>query len=70
MNVRHLNRLLIALLLISPYTFAQKSTSLRDALKKVTKTFGTQFVYDKQLLDGKTTTYSLDNIANLPVEDV
>ncbi|MEJ7830750.1 MAG: carboxypeptidase-like regulatory domain-containing protein, partial [Segetibacter sp.] len=70
MTTRHISRLLILLLLISPCTFAQKSTSLRDALQKVTKAFGTQFVYDKQLLDGKTTTYSLDNIANKSVEDV
>lgn len=70
MNARRLSRLLIVLLLFSPCTFAQKSTSLRDALQKVTKAFGTQFVYDKQLLDGKTTTYSLDNIAKKPVEDV
>ncbi len=70
MNVCHLNRLLIVLLLISPCAFAQKPTSLRDALKKVTNTFGTQFVYDKQLIDGKTTTYSLDNIAGKPVEEI
>lgn len=70
MNACHLSRLLIILLLISSSAFAQKSTSLRDALQKVTKTFSTQFVYDKTLLDGKITTYSLDDIVNKPVEEV
>jgi TonB-linked SusC/RagA family outer membrane protein len=69
MNARHL-RVLIALLLLSHLAFAQKSVSVREALKKVTKTFGTQFVYDKQLLEGKKTTYNLDDIKSKSVEDV
>lgn len=69
MNARHL-RVLIALLLLSHLAFAQKSVSVREALKKVTKTFGTQFVYDKQLLEGKKTTYNLDDLKSKPVEDV
>jgi TonB-dependent starch-binding outer membrane protein SusC len=70
MNACRLCRLLIVLLLFSSHTFAQKSTPLPDALKKVTKAFGTQFVYDKKLVDGKTTTYNLDDISNKPVEEV
>ena len=71
MLARHFSRsLIVVFLLISTCTFAQKTTSIRDALKKVTKTFGTQFVFDKQVLDGKTTTYNLENIASKPLEEV
>ncbi|HTE24965.1 SusC/RagA family TonB-linked outer membrane protein, partial [Flavitalea sp.] len=70
MNARHRGRMLILLLLISPCAFAQKSTSLREALKKVTKIFGTEFVCDKSILDGKTTSYQLDSFADKPVEEV
>ena len=70
MNLPHLCRLLIALLLISPCAYAQKPTSLREALKKVTKTFGTEFVCDKAVLDNKTTSYNLDSIAGKPIEEV
>lgn len=69
MNARHF-RLLFALLLLGPIAFAQKSISVRDALKKVTKTFGTQFVYEKQILEGKTTTYNLEDIKIKLVEEV
>ena len=48
----------------------EKSTSLQDALKKVTKTFGIQFVYDPELLAGKTTSYDLDNISKKTAEEV
>jgi len=67
----HLKKVLAILLLFSIQLHAQnKSVSLRDALKKVTKTFGTQFVYDRQLIEGKTTTYNLDDISKKPTEEV
>src|SRR5687768_14485593 len=67
----HLRTMLVVLLLFSSQLYAQnKSVSLRDALKKVTKTYGTQFVYDRQLIEGKTTTYHLNEIANKPVEEI
>lgn len=67
----HLKRVLVILLLFSSQLYAQnKTVSLRDALKKVTKTFGTQFVYDRQLIDGKTTTYNLDDLSKKTTEEV
>jgi TonB-linked SusC/RagA family outer membrane protein len=47
-----------------------KSIALREALEKVTKTYGTQFVYDPKLIDGKTTTYNVSIKEKRPVEDV
>ncbi len=63
-------KLLIACLLISQISFAQKSVSLRDALKKVTETFGTQLVFDKQIVEGKNTSYNVENMKGKQVEDV
>ncbi len=48
----------------------EKEIPLRDALKQVTKTYGTQFVYDPQLIEGKTTTYLPSGGKDKQVEDV
>lgn len=67
----HSNRMLLLLLLFSTQLFSQnKALPLRDALKKVTNTFGTQFVYDRQLIEGKSTSYNLEDIARKTPEDV
>jgi TonB-linked SusC/RagA family outer membrane protein len=59
------------LLLLCGQAYAQtKSIALKDALKKVTKTFGTQFVYDRQVIEGKSTTFDLDNLTGKSVEEV
>jgi TonB-dependent starch-binding outer membrane protein SusC len=41
-----------------------------DALKKITQTFGTQFVYDRGQLEGKYTSYNMADIKSKPVEEV
>jgi len=46
------------------------SVPLRDALKKITKTFGTRFVYDRDEIANKTTTYDLTKIKGQSLEDV
>lgn len=43
---------------------------VRDALKIITKTFGTRFVYDRAQLNGKTTSYDLRAIKTKSVEEV
>lgn len=74
---RHLQRLLLLLLFsgvifLTQHANAQqaKSIPLPDALKKVSRTFGTEFFYDKALLQGKSTFYDLDNIKGKQVEEV
>jgi TonB-linked SusC/RagA family outer membrane protein len=47
-----------------------KKTPVIDALKKVTEVFGTQFVYDRGLLEKKFTTYDMQNLKGKSVEDV
>ncbi len=49
---------------------APKSISVMDALSKVTKELGTQFVYDPEALKGKTTDSDLSNLKTKNVEDV
>ena len=48
----------------------EKEIPLRDALKQVTKAYGTQFVFDPKLLEGKTTNYHPSTEKNKQVEDV
>ena len=43
---------------------------VQEALKRVTKSYGTQFVFDPQLLSGKTTTYQVRATMGKAVEDV
>ena len=70
MTARHLKGLMILLLLFSGRNYAQQVIPLREALKKATSAFSTQFVYDRQLIEGKTTTYNLKDISKQSMEDV
>jgi type II secretory pathway component GspD/PulD (secretin) len=57
MTSRYLKGIIIFLivLLCSNNTYSKnKAVPLRDALKQVTKIYGTQFVFDPDLIDGKT----------------
>ena len=72
-----LRRLFSAAILISllHQTNAQgvtpvKRVSLKEALKQINHVFGTNFVYDQDLLKGKTTTYDMQNIRNQSLEEV
>src|ERR1700753_1714349 len=47
-----------------------KRVSLSDALKQINRAFGTNFVYDQDLLKGKTTNYDMENIRNRSLPDV
>ncbi len=75
---KHLQRILLVLLCTdllssSQIVFAQqnsKSIPLPDALKKITRALGTEFIYDKELLQAKKTSYDLSNIKGKQVEDV
>ena len=63
--------LLTGLLLLSNAAQSQTQTvSLKEALKKVTKIYGTQFVYDADLVKGKTTSYDFNQKNNRELEDV
>ena len=67
---------LLVMVALAAYTgtvAAQGTTQeipLKDALKKITKTFGTQFVYDPELFVKKSTNYNLDNLKDKQVEEV
>ena len=47
-----------------------KNQPVANALKKVTKEFGTQFVFDPQLLNGKSTSYDVEKLGGKQVEEV
>lgn len=47
-----------------------KRFTVTEALSQVTKTYGTQFVYDPDVLKNKTTTFPLDNLKGKNVEEV
>lgn len=70
----HLRKRLLACLclgIITTQLYAQaKSASLQDALKKVTQIFGTQFVYDAALLEGKQTSFDFNNVEKKTTEEV
>jgi TonB-linked SusC/RagA family outer membrane protein len=69
----HLRKCLIAFLCLCVITTklqAQAKTSLQDALKKVTQVFGTQFVYDAGLLEGKQTNFDFNNVEKKTTEEV
>src|SRR4051794_14893927 len=60
----------LTVLLCCNNTFSQsRAVSLRDALKQVTKVYGAQFVFDPELIDGKTSSYQIVNNKR-SVEDV
>jgi len=69
-----LRRLFCAAVLISLLhpSFAQgvKRTSLPNALKQINHAFGTNFVYDQDLLKGKTTTYDMSALKNRSLQEV
>jgi len=63
--------LLTAVFLVNGTAHSQTPTvSLRDALKKVTRIYGTQFVFDPELINGKNTSYNLDEKPRKELEDV
>lgn len=67
--------LLLAVALYVPQTAlgqrpAAKSLSVPDALKKISKAYGADFFYDKELLQGKTTSYDPDQASGKSLEDV
>jgi TonB-linked SusC/RagA family outer membrane protein len=70
----HLRKYLTAFLCLSLITsslYAQtKSISLQDALKKVTQLYGTQFVYDAALLEGKQTSFDFSAAGNKTTEEI
>ena len=77
MKSKHLKKLLLLLcsaVFSAGVAIAQqpgtKSVTIPEALKKITKTFGTEFMYDGELLRGTKTSYDLDNIRNKSVEEV
>jgi TonB-linked SusC/RagA family outer membrane protein len=77
MMKEHLQRLLLLLLFIGVFSSVEiahaqqsKSISIPDALKRISRVYGTEFFYDKQLLQGKSTSYNLDNIKGKPLEEV
>src|SRR5215213_10579578 len=62
---------LSATLFLLSSVHAQNATiSLREALKKVTKIYGTQFVFDPELLNGKTTSFNPKEKPRKELEDV
>ncbi|MGI8635974.1 MAG: carboxypeptidase-like regulatory domain-containing protein, partial [Segetibacter sp.] len=72
MIAAHLKGMIIFLTLLfcCNNTFSQaKAIPLRDALKQVTKVYGTQFVFDPELIDGKKSAIAVINNSK-SVEDV
>jgi len=65
-----LSTLLLLVMLLNVTAQDKPNIPLRDALKKITKVYGTQFVYDPSLIDGKTTNYDLPEKASVKLEDV
>ena len=47
-----------------------KRVPLQEALRQINHVFGTNFVYDQELLKGKTTTYDMQTIRNKTLEEV
>jgi len=79
MKSNHLKKLLLLLLCTGVFSAAgvaiaqqpvTKSLSIHEALKKITKAFGTEFMYDGELLREKKTSYDLDNIRHKSLEEV
>ncbi len=51
-------------------TVSGQGIPVGEALHKVTKVFGTQFMYEKAVVKGKMTTYDVDEIKGKKIEDV
>lgn len=47
-----------------------KRIPLQEALRQINRVFGTNFVYDQELLKGKTTTYDMQTLRNKTLEEV
>ncbi len=52
------------------YSQAKEGVPLSKALKTVSRVFGTQFVYEKAVLNGKTTNYDVGNLKGKQLEEV
>ncbi|MFB6455289.1 SusC/RagA family TonB-linked outer membrane protein [Chitinophaga sp. Hz27] len=62
---------LCVLLVTCTYANAQKKVySVKEALDKVTKIYGTTFMYESSVVNGKTTTVDVNTISKRPVEEV
>ncbi|MBS1563349.1 MAG: TonB-dependent receptor [Bacteroidetes bacterium] len=61
----------ISVCLVTAAGYAQNSKPIpvREALKKITKVFGTRFVYDKAELDNKTTSYDLSRLKSQSLDE-
>jgi len=69
-----LRRLFFAAVLLSSFfsSYAQtgRRVPLQEALKEINHVFGTNFVYDQDLLKGKSTGYDMQNIRNRSLDEV
>ena len=54
----------------SPQTKKDAQIPLAKALKDVSKMYDTKFVYEKSLVEGKTTSYDIDDMKGKKVEEV
>ena len=81
MGFLHLRKVLLLLLflaVLSNHSFGQASpaagsgrqTSLAEALRQINRAFGTNFLYDQELLKGKTTMYDMSTIRSKPLQEV
>src|SRR5580658_7256657 len=81
MGYLHLRRMLrpiffaAILSVVFNHSMAQGNTSgkripLQEALRQINHVFGTNFVYDQEMLKGKTTTYDMQTIRNKTLEEV
>lgn len=63
--------LFFAVILSTSPSIAQgKRVPLPEALKQINRAFGTNFLYDQDLLKGKTTTYDLGDIRSKSLQEV
>ncbi|HEY1113999.1 MAG TPA: TonB-dependent receptor plug domain-containing protein, partial [Chitinophagaceae bacterium] len=78
MNVRQL-KLLLSFLMFGCMALAQSTNAqhypkgnlpIKEALKRVSKSYGVQFVYDKQEVEGRYTDYDLSGVSKNTLEDV
>ncbi|HTJ14316.1 MAG TPA: STN domain-containing protein, partial [Dinghuibacter sp.] len=49
---------------------AQNRFPLQEALKQINRVFGTNFVYDQDIVRGKTTSYDVKSAKGKPLEEV
>lgn len=80
MSYPHLRRVLLlffctALSTVLNHSYGQqtpaiKGTPIQEALKKINHVYGTHFLYDEDLLKGKSTGYDMTTIKNKSLEEV